>query len=77
MSGAGTLGSLLDSDSPLDERPLSQFQGSVSEWSDMRITCDEPCSERMIECKEGPRGPWIPDPVAQMLLSLVELSPPT
>ncbi|KAG6944593.1 hypothetical protein JG687_00017779 [Phytophthora cactorum] len=56
MSGAGTLGSRLDSASPLDERPLLQFQGSVSEWSDMRITCDKPCSERMIDCKEGPPG---------------------
>jgi hypothetical protein len=30
------LGPLLDSVSPLDERPLSLFQGSVSEWGDMR-----------------------------------------
>jgi hypothetical protein len=30
---------LLDSVSPIDERPLSLFQGSVSEWSDMRSYC--------------------------------------
>ncbi|KAF1772605.1 hypothetical protein GQ600_26062 [Phytophthora cactorum] len=38
MSVVVVLGSVLDLVSPIDERPLSLFQGSVSEWSDMR-TC--------------------------------------
>ncbi|KAG6957716.1 hypothetical protein JG687_00009810 [Phytophthora cactorum] len=37
MSVVVVLGSVLDLVSPIDERPLSLFQGSVSEWSDMRI----------------------------------------
>ncbi|ETI32019.1 hypothetical protein F443_21086 [Phytophthora nicotianae P1569] len=36
MSVVAVLSSLLNLDSPIDERPLSLFQGSVSEWSDMR-----------------------------------------
>ncbi|KAF1793664.1 hypothetical protein GQ600_6685 [Phytophthora cactorum] len=36
MLVVAALGSLLNSASPIDERPLSLFQGSVSEWSDMR-----------------------------------------
>ncbi|KAG6943573.1 hypothetical protein JG688_00017539 [Phytophthora aleatoria] len=37
MSVVVVLGSVLNLVSPIDERPLSLFQGSVSEWSDMRI----------------------------------------
>ncbi|KAF1772620.1 hypothetical protein GQ600_26077 [Phytophthora cactorum] len=36
MSVVVVLSSFLNLVSPIDERPLSLFQGSVSEWSDMR-----------------------------------------